>query len=53
MAARIAAARAQFAHFPGEYLKPETRWRSELDSNSRATKLPYEKIRSMAGFPVP
>ena len=27
--------RAQFAHFPGECLNPETRWRSGLDSNQR------------------
>ena len=27
--------RAQFAHFPGECLKPKTRWRSGEDSNSR------------------
>ena len=26
---RIAPTRAQFAHFPGERLKPETAWRSE------------------------
>jgi hypothetical protein len=28
-------AHAHFAHFPREYLKPETRWRSGLDANSR------------------
>jgi hypothetical protein len=28
-------AHPHFAHFPREYLKPETRWRSELNSNSR------------------
>jgi hypothetical protein len=32
---RIALTRAQFAHFPGECLKPETRWRSGVDSNPR------------------
>ena len=35
MAVRIAAARAQFAHFPEKCLKPETGWRSEPNSNSR------------------
>jgi hypothetical protein len=35
--AHIAPAGAQFAHFPGECLKPETRWGSESNSNSRAT----------------
>jgi hypothetical protein len=35
MALRIAATRARFAYFPGECLKPETRWRSGVDSNSR------------------
>jgi len=29
--------RAQFAHFPGECLKSETRWRRELNSNSQWT----------------
>jgi len=38
-APRIAATRARFAHFPGECLKPETRWRSKVNSNSRATSL--------------
>jgi len=37
MALRIAATRARFAHFPGECLKPETGWRSAVDSNSQAT----------------
>jgi hypothetical protein len=32
---RIAIAHAQFAHFRGEGLKPETRWRREVDSNQR------------------
>src|ERR1019366_4966775 len=32
---RIATARAQFAHFPGECLKPETAWRRGRDSNPR------------------
>jgi len=32
---RIAPTRAQFAHFSGECFKPETRWRSGVDSNSR------------------
>ena len=32
---RIATTRAQFAHFPEECLKPETRWRSEVNSNCR------------------
>jgi hypothetical protein len=31
----ITATGAQFAHFRGERLKPETRWRSGVDSNSR------------------
>jgi hypothetical protein len=32
---RIAPTRVQFTHFPGECLKPKTRWRSEVNSNSR------------------
>jgi hypothetical protein len=33
--ARIATTRAQFAHFPGECLKPETRWRmKQSDANT-------------------
>jgi hypothetical protein len=35
MAVRIAPTRAQFARFLGECLKPETRWRSEVNSNCR------------------
>jgi hypothetical protein len=35
MGRAIAATRAQFAHFLGERLKPETRWRSEVNSNYR------------------
>jgi len=35
-AVRMATTRAQFAYFPGECLKPETRWRSEMNSNSRS-----------------
>src|SRR5712671_7356065 len=31
----IAATHAQFAHFRGEYPKPETGWRSGMDSNYR------------------
>src|ERR1019366_2229262 len=34
---RIATTRGQFAHFPGESHKPETRWRSAVNSNSQAT----------------
>src|ERR1700730_12102457 len=34
-AVRIARTRAQFAHFPGESLTCQTRWRSELNSNCR------------------
>jgi hypothetical protein len=37
MGRAIAAIHAQFAHFHGERLKPETRWRSAVNSNSRAT----------------
>jgi hypothetical protein len=38
----IAATHAQFAHFPGEYPKPETGWRSEMDSNSRYRLLNWQ-----------
>jgi hypothetical protein len=37
MGRAIPATDAQFAHFPGEYLKHETRRRRELDSNCQAT----------------
>jgi hypothetical protein len=33
MGRAIAATHGQFAHFLGECLKPETRWRSEVNSN--------------------
>jgi hypothetical protein len=36
---RIATTCAQFEHLHGECLKLETAWRSELDSNSLATKV--------------
>jgi hypothetical protein len=35
MGSAIAATRAQFARFLGECLKPETRWRKEVNSNCR------------------
>ena len=37
MGRAIPATHAQFAHFLGERLKPETGWRSEMNSNPRTT----------------
>jgi hypothetical protein len=41
--------RAQFAQLPGESLKPETRWRGEVNSNCRCRleKGPFVKPRSV------
>jgi hypothetical protein len=35
--ARYATTRAQFARIPGECLKAQTWWRSEMNSNPRTT----------------